>query len=180
MIPLKDAIVSCAIVNAGNYKNRAGRSEFWQFILFLFFSFACFYIYHTIFGFNTLVILSCSAWGLWLLNVAAIRRLHDVGSEGWLILVFWFAIICFVEILFYSNPNYRRTLLLCSFVILIFLGSFILCKLLTQGSDHDNKYGVARTIRVDASNYSQYKISKANGTQNVNLNKAPTSNKADN
>lgn len=93
----KQAVIRCLRDNYANFNGRAGRPEFWWFML------ACFIVAFVLglFNMNMLALLFNLAVLVPSLAVGA-RRLHDIGKSGWfqllvlvpligwLVLLYWF------------------------------------------------------------------------------------------
>ena len=93
----KQAVIRCLRDNYANFNGRAGRPEFWWFML------ACFIVAFVLglFNMNMLALLFNLAVLIPSLAVGA-RRLHDIGKSGWfqllvlipvigwLVLLYWF------------------------------------------------------------------------------------------
>lgn len=98
-----------------NFSSRARRSEFWASIaISAAVSFAAGFLDYLLLGDGVFFSLLAIVLWIWLVWGAAVNRLHDMGSSGWLALLF---LIPFVN-----------------FVVLIWIGS-------GEGQPHANKWG---------------------------------------
>lgn len=155
---LYDAITSCTFYNAFNYKNRASRSEFWQFVVFWLFCSSCLFLTSVVCDINTVSLCVIILYGMWILVVATIRRLHDVDKRGWLLMPLFLAIIHLLDTILYAGPENKLNYLVMDTLILSFFSINLLITLSKLGSNEDNRFGVPRSIIIDSSNINQYKI----------------------
>jgi uncharacterized membrane protein YhaH (DUF805 family) len=96
------------MANIGNFEGRSGRSEFWWFVLGVWIAEIIVLLLITaVFrgGFGSF--LSFIVWVVAFLAIlsVAIRRLHDVGQSGWLVLLWLIPCIGLVLIYFFVQPS---------------------------------------------------------------------------
>ena len=78
-----------------DFKGRARRKEFWMFVLFNFLAGVVLSLVDRMFGIN----LFSGIYGLFVFIpglAVSIRRLHDIGKSGWMILIAFIPIIGFI------------------------------------------------------------------------------------
>ncbi len=92
---IKEAAKS-GLSNYANFSGRATRSEFWWFILFYFLVLMFSGILDLILGTNFIFYLPCIALFVPAISVQ-VRRNHDVGKSGWLILVPFYSLYLCVQ-----------------------------------------------------------------------------------
>jgi len=135
--------------NYANFSGRARRSEYWYFTLFnVIFSMLTSGIDKALdlsFGLNTLYSLAVFIPGL----AVAVRRLHDVGKSGWLLLIVYLAIIaCAVSLVvagvFSIDSGFTAGTgigIIIPVVIILALAIWMLVLFCTNGDEGTNKYG---------------------------------------
>ena len=136
--------------NYANFNGRARRSEYWYFILFnALFSFALTILDNLLglqFGtadsgvLNTIYSLAVFIPSL----AVSVRRLHDIGKSGWLLLIAYASIIFLAALLILGSLSYSfdSSALQIIFVVLILgIAIWLLILLCTEGDDFTNKYG---------------------------------------
>jgi uncharacterized membrane protein YhaH (DUF805 family) len=95
--------------NIGNFEGRAGRAEFWWFVLAVWIAEAVLLgIVSALFngGFfgNLLYFIIWVVAFLAYLSVG-IRRLHDVGQSGWMIILAFLGCLVIIPIIFWVRPS---------------------------------------------------------------------------
>ena len=96
--------------NIGNFEGRSGRAEFWWFVLGIWIAeFVIFLLLNAILR-NGGFFYSFLAFVVWIVAFLAIlsvsiRRLHDVGQSGWLVLLWLIPCIGLVLIYFFVQPS---------------------------------------------------------------------------
>ena len=84
----KNAIKTCLKDKYFNFKNRASRSEFWFFYLFLIIGYVVSFLFITISLKFFIIVFSIFALGMIIPSLAVtVRRLHDINKSGWFILL---------------------------------------------------------------------------------------------
>lgn len=124
------AVTTC-FIKIFSYGGRATRAEFWWFFLF-----------HIIMiPIAILMMPMTEALSLAIYFIIAIlvntslfvRRLHDIGSSGWLILPYYLGLILGNLILKNASPKLGALILICCFIFFLVVG--------LTASAPDNKYG---------------------------------------
>ena len=99
----------------GAFSGRARRREYWMFVLFQYIFFICAIILDAVFGFNWVdtgfgpITISFSLFLIIPSLTLTVRRLHDIGRSGWMILIalvpiigaIWLIILMVTD----SNPS---------------------------------------------------------------------------
>lgn len=136
--------------NYANFNGRARRSEYWYFILFnAIFSLALTLIDNLLglqFGtadsgvLNTIYSLAVFIPSL----AVSVRRLHDIGKSGWLLLIAYGAIILLAVFLILGTFMYSfdsSALIMIFALLIIGVAIWLLIMFCTEGDDFTNKYG---------------------------------------
>lgn len=136
--------------NYANFNGRARRSEYWYFILFnALFSFALTILDNLLglqFGTAESGILSTIySLAVFIPSLAvSVRRLHDIGKSGWLLLIAYGAIILLAVFLILGTlmRSFDSSALIIIFALLIIaVAIWLLIMFCTEGDDFTNKYG---------------------------------------
>ena len=127
-----------------SFKGRASRKEYWGFVLFSLLLFCLLAVLLVVYY----IILSdidykLSMYSYFFLNLflippyisVSVRRLHDIGKNGWIICIFIIPILLW---LFTFNKTLSDLLIVCN-LMLLFIWLNIAC---TKGNIEKNKYGV--------------------------------------
>jgi len=100
--------VQKGIANIGNFEGRAGRAEFWWFVLAVWIAQIVLdsLVYLIFNGFLENVFLFI----VWVVAFVAylsvgIRRLHDVGQPGWMIILAFLCCLIIIPIYFWVQPS---------------------------------------------------------------------------
>jgi uncharacterized membrane protein YhaH (DUF805 family) len=135
--------------NYANFSGRARRSEYWYFTLVnLIIAFATTAIDKTLdlkFGVNSLYSLAVFIPGL----AVSVRRLHDVGKSGWLLLIVYLVIIAAAVSLVVAGfatmgGSFSAGMgvgLIVPIIIILALVIWMLVLFCTNGDEGENKYG---------------------------------------
>ena len=136
--------------NYANFNGRARRSEFWYFTLMnLIFSLATMLLDKALgikLGFNTLYSLAVFLPGI----AVSVRRLHDIGKSGWLLLIFYIVIFVaaislvvagFAVIGGSRNISNLGAGLLIPLLLILAFAIWLLVMYCTNGEVGTNKYG---------------------------------------
>jgi uncharacterized membrane protein YhaH (DUF805 family) len=135
--------------NYANFSGRARRSEYWYFTLVnLIIAFATTAIDKTLdlkFGVNSLYSLAVFIPGL----AVSVRRLHDVGKSGWLLLIVYLVIIAAAVTLVVTGfatmgGSFSAGMgvgLIVPIIIILALVIWMLVLFCTNGDEGENKYG---------------------------------------
>jgi len=136
--------------NYANFNGRARRSEYWYFTLMnLIFSLATMFIDKALgikFGFNSLYSLAIFLPGL----AVSVRRLHDIGKSGWLLLIFYIVFIISIALLMVAgvglftgkvNATSFGAGLIIPTLLILALAIWLLVMYCTNGDVGTNKYG---------------------------------------
>ncbi len=135
--------------NYANFSGRARRSEYWYFTLVnLIFAIATTAIDKTLdlkFGLNSLYSLAVFIPGL----AVSVRRLHDIGKSGWLLLIVYLVMIAAVVSLVVAafatmGGSFSAGIgigLIVPILIILALLIWILVLYCTNGDEGENKYG---------------------------------------
>lgn len=136
--------------NYANFNGRARRSEYWYFILFnAIFSLALTIIDDLLglqFGtadsgvLNTIYSLAVFIPSL----AVSVRRLHDIGKSGWLLLIAYGSIILLAVFLILGTFMYSfdsSALIMIFALLIIAVAIWLLIMFCTEGDDFTNKYG---------------------------------------
>lgn len=136
--------------NYANFNGRARRSEYWYFILFnAIFSLVLTLIDNLLglqFGtadsgvLNTIYSLAVFIPSL----AVSVRRLHDIGKSGWLLLIAYGAIILLAVFLILGTFMYSfdsSALIMIFALLIIGVAIWLLIMFCTEGDDFTNKYG---------------------------------------
>ena len=135
--------------NYANFSGRARRSEYWYFTLVnLIFAIATTAIDKTLdlkFGVNSLYSLAVFIPGL----AVSVRRLHDVGKSGWLLLIVYLVIIAAAVTLVVTGfatmgVSFSAGMgvgLIVPIIIILALVIWMLVLFCTNGDEGENKYG---------------------------------------
>jgi uncharacterized membrane protein YhaH (DUF805 family) len=100
--------VQKGIANIGNFEGRAGRSEFWWLALAVWAAeFVLWLLISAIFrgGFGSLLLFVVWIVAFLAIVSVGVRRLHDVGQTGWLLLLWLIPCIGLVLIYFFVQPT---------------------------------------------------------------------------
>ena len=112
----KQAVETCLRKKYGEFSGRASRSEFWWFSLFCVIVFAVIFILYFLVQSSSILSGICgllilvAVFGLLVPGLAvSVRRLHDTGKSGWLILIGMIPIVSiigsWVLLVFYVLPS---------------------------------------------------------------------------
>lgn len=136
--------------NYANFNGRARRSEYWYFILFnALFSFALTILDNLLglqFGtadsgvLNTIYSLAVFIPSL----AVSVRRLHDIGKSGWLLLIAYGSIIFLAALLLlgsFMNAFDSSPFIIIFALLIIAVAIWLLILFCTEGDDFTNKYG---------------------------------------
>ncbi|MCX6173088.1 MAG: DUF805 domain-containing protein [Flavobacterium sp.] len=135
--------------NYFNFSGRARRSEYWYFtlvnLLFAAATAATDKVLDLKFGINTLYSLAVFIPGL----AVAVRRLHDIGKTGWLLLIVYLAIIaCAVSLVVTGIATIGGSFsagmgigIILPVIIILALAVWMLVLFCTNGDKGKNKYG---------------------------------------
>ena len=140
MISLQQSIKICTIEKAFNISDRAPRSEFWWFFLFLIiFDFASQLFIEIVVGKSSLIFIIVNLYLTICAITSSIRRLHDVNRRGFWLLLPWAPLL----LLFALNEfklSVSLLLYICSFV---FIGASVYVIVLTmlRGTKGANRFG---------------------------------------
>lgn len=100
--------VQKGFANIGNFEGRSGRAEFWWFVLAVWVGEAVLlFLVQLIFnGFleNVFYFIVWAVAFVAYLSVG-IRRLHDVGQSGWMIILAFFCCLILIPIYFWVQPS---------------------------------------------------------------------------
>jgi uncharacterized membrane protein YhaH (DUF805 family) len=138
--------------NYANFNGRARRSEYWYFILFNILFSTVTKIIDNLLGFefgssnsgilNTIYGLVVFIPGL----AVSVRRLHDIGKSGWLLLIAY-SIIIFLAVLLviggitsFANSSFSSWMFIPLLLVLA-IAIWLLVLFCTEGDDFTNKYG---------------------------------------
>ena len=136
--------------NYANFNGRARRSEYWYFILFNILFTSAAKILDSLLGlefgssdsgvFSTIYNLAVFIPSL----AVSVRRLHDIGKSGWLLLIAYSLVILFAMILVVGSLAHSFNSSSLQFILigLIFIiAIWLLVMFCTEGDNFTNKYG---------------------------------------
>lgn len=136
--------------NYANFNGRARRSEYWYFILFnALFSLAL-TIIDNLLGLNfgtaeSGVLNTIYSLAVFIPSLAvSVRRLHDIGKSGWLLLITYGTIILLAVFLILGSFMYSfdsSALIMIFALLIIAVAIWLLIMFCTEGDDFTNKYG---------------------------------------
>lgn len=136
--------------NYANFNGRARRSEYWYFILFnALFSLAL-TIIDDLLGLNfgtaeSGVLNTIYSLAVFIPSLAvSVRRLHDIGKSGWLLLITYGTIILLAVFLILGSFMYSfdsSALIMIFALLIIAVAIWLLIMFCTEGDDFTNKYG---------------------------------------
>lgn len=136
--------------NYANFNGRARRSEYWYFILFnALFSLALTLI-DNLLGLNlgtadSGVLNTIYSLAVFIPSLAvSVRRLHDIGKSGWLLLITYGTIILLAVFLILGSFMYSfdsSALIMIFALLIIAVAIWLLIMFCTEGDDFTNKYG---------------------------------------
>ena len=136
--------------NYANFNGRARRSEYWYFILFnALFSLAL-TIIDDLLGLNfgtaeSGVLNTIYSLAVFIPSLAvSVRRLHDIGKSGWLLLITYGTIILLAVFLILGSFMYSfdsSALIMIFALLIIAVAIWLLILFCTEGDDFTNKYG---------------------------------------
>lgn len=136
--------------NYANFNGRARRSEYWYFILFnALFSLAL-TIIDDLLGLNfgtaeSGILNTVYSLAVFIPSFAvSVRRLHDIGKSGWLLLIAYGSIILLAVFLILGTFMYSfdsSALIMIFALLIIAVAIWLLIMFCTEGDDFTNKYG---------------------------------------
>ena len=146
----------------GGVKGRASRSEFWFWILFLFWTVVC-----PVFG-GPLAVFAAFLWGIVCAGptlTVTVRRFHDVNLPGFPAYLLLLEVVVFILLWYYGLPwrvsKFVETLILIAFPLVAGICLLaILIVALIPGTKGSNKYG-PQPIKREASQENDAQNSEA-------------------
>lgn len=138
--------------NYANFNGRARRSEYWYYtlatIIISFLTMGIDSVLGLQFGLNSLYSLAVFIPGL----AVAVRRLHDIGKSGWLLLIAYLVMIAAAGVLVATGIAGFATMgadfsagmgigMIVPIIIILALTIWMLILFCTNGDEGENKYG---------------------------------------